>query len=277
MTKLDKKTYWSNCIVALTLGASLYAMGTFFGGASHFTFGSQGLNFHHWFSGFTVEEYETERVTITDEVVSIQLDSQLGEVRFRTGDTLSLTYQGDVSHKITGNRLEIDGKVNLYKYWWQKLEDEKIGFIEITIPDTVTSLDIESSGIISLTDLDLADIEIETNLGNVQMEDTSVKKGKMTADMGNISLTSCTFDNLVAELDMGNLTTENLTIDVSGKFVNNMGNMEIGLAEVESNYNFHHKTNFGAFSINGRKTSASVGSVIITTETDMGAISITTK
>ncbi len=277
MKTLEKKLYWSICIGAIIVGGILFGIGVSLGGATSFSIGSNGLQFYSVFSNHPIGNFDLQLAVIEEEITAIELESGLGDVIFTSGDTLSISYYGDVSYKIKNNTLEVESSTKKLNSFGIRLTNSDVGFIEITVPDSVTSLDIESSGRITLSDLNLSKIDIEASLGDILMEDIMANQVKLNANMGNVTLNSCVFDDFSAELNMGAFTSKKLDILTSATLVNRMGAMEIDLIQEESAYLFTTNVEMGALSINGGNRISSNGNISIFAETTMGSVNITTN
>ncbi|MFI3255210.1 MAG: DUF4097 family beta strand repeat-containing protein [Eubacteriales bacterium] len=277
MKILEKKLYWSICVGAIIFGGILLGIGVSLGGATSFSIGSNGLQFYSMFSNHPIGNFDLQFATIEEKVTAIQLESGLGDVIFTSGDTLTISYYGDVSYKINNNTLEVESSWNKLNSFGIRMTNSDVGFIEITVPQYVNSIEIDSSGRITLSDLNLSEIDIEASLGDILMEKITASQVELNANLGNVTLNSCVFDDISAELNMGAFTSKNLDILTSGTLVNRMGAMEIDLVQEESAYLFTTNMEMGVLSINGGNRITSNGDISIFVETSMGSVNITTN
>lgn len=274
---LGNTLYWIICIGSIILGGILFSVGISLGGASSFSIGPNGLVFYSGFSNYKYGNFEMNEFVITDLVDTIEIESDLSDIVFTSGDTLSVSYYGNINYKIKNNTLELDASTNIMKQFGFSMTTPNTSLIEITVPDYVINLEIDSSGKITISDLTLTQIDLETSLGDVLIEDTLAKHTDLKANLGNVTLNSCTFDTLRTELNMGALTTKKLDILSSANFENKMGTLDINLTKEESAYNFQNYANMGTLNINGNNNSLATGAINIISKTDMGSVTITTK
>lgn len=276
MKKLNKFLFWAICFGSIIVGGILLAIGVSQGGATSFSIGSNGLNFYRGLV-FSNDDIALYSDIIDEQVTSIELDLEFTEVIITKGDELTINYTSDIGYKIKNNTLEVTSTSTKSNRFGMYLNSVGQGLVKITVPDYVTSLEIETSSKTWIYDLTIDKIELDIALGNVVVENTKANYLDVEANLGNIELNDCSFDTLKAELDMGSLTTSNLEILSSAKFKNDMGTMYIDLSGVESDYNFQSSTDMGSFSINGNKSPSFYGLIDIFTETTMGSARITTK
>lgn len=276
MKKISKLLYWAICLGSIVIGGTLLVSGVYLGGATSFSIGSNGLNFYKGIV-LSSDELVLHSEVIDEQVTSINLDLEFTEVVITSGDELTISYTSDIGYKIRDNRLEIISTASKSNRFGMYLNSIGQGLVEITVPDYVTSLDIETSSKVTLTDLSLDKIALDVALGNALVEHTTANTIEVETNLGDITLNDCSFNTLKAELDMGRLTTSNLEILKSGRFENDMGSMYIDLSGDEHDYNFISSVDMGSWSINGNETPSFYGLIDIYTETTMGSASITTK
>lgn len=276
MKKSSNLLYWTICFGSILIGGILLGIGVSLGGATSFSFGSNGLNFYHdgfWGSDATALYSDV----IEEHVMSINLDLEFTEVIITNGDFLSINYTSDVTYKIRNNTLEITSTQSKSNRFGVYLGSSTYSLVKITVPDYVTNLEVTTSGTTELFNLSMDKIELDIALSNTIVENTNVNTFAIDANLGHITLNDCSFDTLEAELDMGDFTTSNLEIFTSAKVKNDMGSLDMNLSGSENYYNFINSVDMGSFSVNGNKTPSCYGAIKIITETTMGSVTITTK
>ncbi|MFI3260573.1 MAG: DUF4097 family beta strand repeat-containing protein [bacterium] len=277
---MKKNRYWIICIASILIGSILFGIGVSLGGATSFNIGSNGLNFYN---GFTNKDNQVfEIVTIDNETITkIDLDNNFSKITITNGDEISLRYSSDLEYKVKNdNTLYISSSENKQKtFGFFALFYVNDNVLEITIPESVVDVKIDSEGNVIISDLTLENLEIETSLGNVVLEDTFVTTSTIENEIGNISLTNCIIDNSKIQSSIGNVKTSNLDILSSGFFENDMGNLVLDFAKEESVYNFNVGVDLGNFEINGNKSliNYSNGTININIQSSIGNLVITTK
>lgn len=276
MKKLSSFLYWTICFGSILIGGVLLSVGVSLGGATSFSIGSNGLNFYHDIV-FGKDAVALHSTVVEEQVLSIALDLEFTEVIITSGDFLSMNFTPDIAYKMKGDTLEITSTQSKSNRFGVYFSSAPYSFVKITVPDSVMSLDVETSSKTEISNLIMEKIELDVALGDTLIENTTANILEVEANLGHIELNHCSFDTLKADLDMGNLTTSNLEIFTSAKFKNDMGSLNIDLSGKESDYNFISSVDMGSLSINGNKTPSFSGLIDIFTETTMGSAKITTK
>lgn len=276
---MKKYIYWIICITSILIGTILFSIGVSLGGATSFSIGSNGLNFYNGFTNKDNQVFETVTIDNTD-ITKIDLDNNFSKITITYGDEISLRYSSYLEYKIKNdNTLYISSSSNKQKSFgfFALFYDNDV--LEITIPKDIVDVKIESEGSITISDLTLEKLDIETTLGNVFIENSFINKSTIENDIGNISLTNCTIDISNIESNLGNIYTKNLDIITSAFFENSIGNSVIDFAKEENNYNFNVGIDLGNFEINGKKGSNnySNGTININIQSSLGNFIITTK
>lgn len=276
---MKKYIYWIICITSILIGTILFSIGVSLGGATSFSIGSNGLNFYNGFTNKDNQVFETVTIDNTD-ITKIDLDNNFSKITITYGDEISLRYSSYLEYKIKNdNTLYISSSSNKQKSFgfFALFYDNDV--LEITIPKDIVDVKIESEGSITISDLTLEKLDIETTLGNVFIENSFINKSTIENDIGNISLTNCTIDISNIESNLGNIYTKNLDIITSAFFENSIGNSVIDFAKEENNYNFNAGIDLGNFEINGKKGSNnySNGTIKINIQSSLGNFIITTK
>lgn len=277
---MKKNIYWIICIASILIGSILFGIGVSLGGATSFSIGSNGLNFYNGFTNKDTQVFETIIIDNTD-ITKIDLDNNFSKITITNGDEISLRYSSDLEYKVKNdNTLYISSSESKQKtFGFFALFYGNDDVLEITIPESVVDVEIDSEGNVIITDLVLENLEIENTLGNILLEDSFITTSTIENEMGNISLTNCIIDKSKIQSAMGNIKTSNLDILSSGFFENDMGNLVLDFAKEETNYNFNVGVDLGNFEINGKKilNNHSNGTININVQSSLGNLVITTK
>ena len=191
---------------------------------------------------------ESDTVTLTGDVDTIEVDTNYAGLTIKYGDDVHVEYTlpeslvPDISLKngvlsvVTKNTIHIgnagwnDFSITIVIPEGTELDDLKIDLdagnvkvADIAVKDVNVRCD---AGNIELKRIEAESFDLNVDAGNIELTDITTDKVTVKADAGNIEFTDCTIDVLNADADAGNIESHNCTIN-SGEVRTDLGNIHL--------------------------------------------------
>lgn len=307
--------YWGICAGSIIAGSILFAVGSSMGGSTSFKLNGSGLMFNNdnpfeaSIGGFSsaehlkdTEHYEFPESTLTSEtledlettndkgvssnindvVTKVEFEGNFSNVTITTGDTLSFDSNSTkIKHSIKNGTLYIEDNANDGASYPLSafVKSAQATTIEIIIPTSVTTLDIETSGSVNIAGVILEKMELSSKLGAITLASVDCATLDIDADAGDVRVVDSIIGILDVEVSLGQFIFEDSDITRRADIECDMGNVELDLIGDEANYNFITNVSLGKLEINGdSKNRGNTGNGIpIEIEAELGSVMIETK
>ncbi len=299
------KTLKTSLIIAAAIaiiGLIITIIGFVAGGMQGVVFGSDGIK-------LASEDSNTK--TLNESFVkikSIDADLDLRDIILKEGTGFKVESKGvgknfrvdDNNGHITLSENSTTGfTLNLFGFW----ESHQYSDLVITYPAGTNFEDIKissDSGTLTIADLNAKNIDLDSDLGDVELKNVIASRLSVKIDSGTLDLDQAKTDTFNFELGLGDLDAKNLTgktvkgkldsgsADIEGtitgpvEIYNDLGDVDMTLAGNEDSYSYELATDLGDVVLNGQDSSGNITKIngnkpLIKVTSDMGTVSINFK
>lgn len=218
-------------LITIIIGGIITLTAAYSGGTLSISQSRYGIfSFIEWSDG-TQTTHESNAYTSDNEITTFKATIDYGSIEINRGATFKVS-----TEKIKKSDISVTEKNGIYHFNVSQ-KNIKItgnndnGKIYVTLPDTVTTVDINQSlGEIDITDLSLKTLTISSAMGDVDLENVYFEEANITLDLG--------------DFDFYGDFTKNFILN------NHMGDADIELLRNHNEYNYSLKVNMGEININ---------------------------
>ena len=238
-------------IVAILIGIVLIAFGIGF-----LALNSKGyeISKNKDIGSINLDEKSTEAI---DSIDKIYITAPIAKVNIipEDRDNVHVHYHGHIPNNIktdlvtkkVKNTLEIRTEnKNHIKIGFSNFNNLEI-FLDVYVPNNYSkNMDIESDlGDINISDFNLDQLEIDADLGNIKVKNIDAKEIDIDADLGNVNIENINAEKIEIDCNSGNIIAKSIKGDTKAKA--DLGNIELSYEDF--NYNLDAVSNLGSITI----------------------------